>query len=606
MQKLYHWLEHGTGSLIIKNLAIIGFIILLSLYICYKRQKGPENEFIFEETIVAKNLAEGNGYATQVIYPKSVAILESNKKSKGEKFNFEPNKSIPELYRPPGYATLLAFCLKILPENIIEKIWQDPVSETPRGVIAYNADYFLLTVNVIIFWVVCLLTYILGKALFGTKGGSISLFGTIFSAALWDQVLKVNGSVILMMLFLLILILYHRLELNLNSENNNYFSRKKLTSGLCIGILVGLSFLTEYSAGLIGLAVLWMTIFYHRKKSFILIVFMIIGFSATISPWIIRNLELTNSPISLAWTELPLYKIDTNYSMEMFKSDLSSDYPKISIRKIIGKGLSGIEKSLTAGIWSGGAFIFCGLFISGCFYKFKNLITNNVRWTAVSGILILLLVQPFLNSGDSVRLPINYIAPILIIFGSGFLLVLTESKKSLTTLSKSSILFIIILIQALPLVNKAAKPKSIPFHFPPYIPSTMVLTRTIIMEGARINGFGIMSDIPAGLTWYSRQPVWAQPKNYAQFVEISLYQDIGALFLSPARLNQPYFSTLTSSNLSQNKSISTTGNWSEVYKSLQNREMPNFFPLKNVYQIWENVYILTNPIIDLNNNRNKQ
>ena len=64
----------------------------------------------------------------------------------------------------------------------------------------FNADYYVLVINLIFFWISCLLVYFLGRRLYSPRAGLISLFGVLFSVGLWDQVMAVTGISILVCL----------------------------------------------------------------------------------------------------------------------------------------------------------------------------------------------------------------------------------------------------------------------------------------------------------------------------------------------------------------------------------------------------------------------
>ncbi len=218
-----------------------------------------------------------------------------------------------------------------------------------------------------------------------------------------------------------------------------------------------------------------------------------------------------------------------------------------------------------------------------------------MRWCAVLTILIVLVLQPFFNSGLSQRLPAIYLAPLIILFGAGFVIIMLESTGRRLQMERMVWISALLLFQAIPMVHNLMEPKRNPFTYPPYIPSLLARTRTHLSDRF-YPGYGFMSDVPAGMAWYSQQPVWAQPGEYSDFVETLLRQEIGALFLSPKVLDRPYFSQLLQADLELGDDYKKKRYWGAVYGSLQQGSLPRFFPLSQVQQISTNMYVLSNPL----------
>ena len=587
MQTSIQWLDQGQGKRIIQTLTFVIFIILFTWYHCAKRYNGPSSENIIEQALIGKNLAEGKGFTSQVIYPQAITTLKSHRSSFINK-----KQGIPDLYHPPIYPLVIAGGLKLIPPKIRQQIWETPTSGPLTVFSAFNGDNYLLIINIVFFWVTCFLTYYLAKRIFSKKAGLISILSLLLSVGIWDRVLLVSGVPILMSLLLLMFVLWCFLEEARVEDSQTLKGKAYPWIGLGIGLIVGLLFLTEYTAGLVGIIFIGYCLAFIRGRALSLILApTLLAFLLSISWWCLRNIELTENPLALSWQNLPLKIGDPTAEPETFKNRLSSLPPEISIKKILGKGLKEIEVNLTERIWSAGGYIFSGLFFAGCLYQFRYRGVNILRWMTVITVFLLLLLQPFFNSGLSERLPAYYLSPLIAIFGSGFLLVLIESTKKRTELQKLLITGSILGIHSFPLIHNLSEPKRLPFHFPPYVPSLMAITHNVIRQ----DDFIIMSDIPAGLAWYSQQSVWGQPAEYGDFQKIFLQQEVGALFLSPKTLDQPFFSKLRYTGLKEQRSSNRSRYWGSVYEGLKEGHLPTYFPLKTTLQLHSNIYLLANP-----------
>ncbi len=593
LQRLVHWLEIGSGKKGILLIGLLVFIGLFTWYHCDKRFSGPSSEEVIEYALIGKNLSEGKGFTTPVIYPQTLAFLED----RPEGYQFSEDKPLPDLYHAPLYPLVLAGVLKILPASMIETVWADPVSEPGLPYPAFNGDYFLMMVNVFLLWLACLMTYSVGRFLFSPGVGLISMLGVLFSVGLWDSVLSLSGLSLLLLLALALFQLWCVLERwRLQDPRLQMVGSRALLLSLAIGLFAGLLFLTEYTAGLIFIVFCGYLIMRFRGSLLVkLLVPALFGFLFLASPWCWRNITWTGNPFALATQNLALKVGDPTAEPEVFKKSFQSDGPEISLRKIGNKGLKGLEINLKERLWSGGAYIFTAFLLVGCLYRFRNRLADNMRWGAVLTLLVVVVLQPFFSSGQTARLPALYLAPFIIIFGAGFFFIMLESTGRRTRVERLLWITLLLLFQGMPMIHNLMEPKRAPFSYPPYVPTLLARTRTHLTDKF-FPGYGIMSDVPAGLAWYSQQPVWAQPGEYSDFVAVLLRQDIGALFLSPKVLDKPYFSQLLRADLDSGGKYINNRYWGAIYGSLQQQRVPGYFPLSRVQQISTNMYVLLNPL----------
>ncbi len=592
-QRIVYWIDIGLGKKITQAVALAAITVIYSFYHGYKRYNGPGQEEVIEMAVLGKQLSEGKGFSTSVIYPQAVALLESRKSD----YVYTADEQHPDLYQAPLYPLILAGGLKIMTPTMREKIWKDPLSKA-RGVYpAFNGDYYLLVINVIIFWVVCLLTYFLGRLMFSPMVGWVAYFGVLFSLGLWDNILAVSGVVVLMALLLILFILWTYIEYARSDDSPEHLKKFKPWLFSLTGFILALLFLTEYTAGLVGFifAGYCLIFFRGRKELLRTLGLTVLVFTIMISWWLWRNTEWTGKPLTLAGQNISLRLGDPTAEPEEVKRKFDPEMPPLRIKKVFNKGFKGIEDNFKELIWKGGGYIFSAFFLAGCLYRFRQRSTNTMRWCAVLTVASLLLLQPFFNSGLSMRLPAYYTTPLIIVFGCGFFLILQESTKKRNQWEKLGMIAIFLIFHSLPLVHNLSEPRRVPFKYPPYIPSVMVYTRTDLKTKFR-PGFGFMSDIPAGLAWYSQQKVWAKPDDYGSFVNIFLRQNIGGLLLSPAILDKPYFSKLLPASAELTGGFEETRHWGDIYRGLDRGKLPEYFPLRIPFQLAVNMFVLINPL----------
>ncbi|MCW5548085.1 MAG: hypothetical protein KIT44_03900 [Opitutaceae bacterium] len=233
----------------------------------------------------------------------------------------------------------------------------------------------------------------------------------------------------------------------------------------------------------------------------------------------------------------------------------------------------------------------------GCFYRFRDPTADRLRWMSTAGFGTLILAQAVFNSGESVRLPVAYLTPLLIIFGTAFFFVLLGGHPLLGRWPRAAAT-LLVLLQAVPLLHDLLEPRRLHFNYPPYFPGLfMGMGRDLEMRGAQ-GRFGLMADVPAGVAWYGDQRVWAQPHTLRDFLAVSLEQRVGQLLLTPRTLDRPFFSELAANPGGEGAragGLARYGDWSGVYAGLFTGRMPRNFPLQSPQRLSENLYVLFDP-----------
>jgi hypothetical protein len=158
----------------------------------------------------------------------------------------------------------------------------------------------------------------------------------------------------------------------------------------------------------------------------------------------------------------------------------------------------------------------------------------------------------------------------------------------------------LLLAQALPLAHDALEPRRLHFQYPPYFPGLFMGMRHELEHRDHVGRFGVMADVPAGVAWYGRQRVWAQPVKLRDFYAITLEQPIGELLLTPKTLDRPFFSELAARPIEPNalnRGPNIFGEWGRIYGGLLTGALPPEFPLRAPQKLAENLYVMLNPAL---------
>lgn len=572
-------MEQGGGARWVRTALLCVAVVALSARYSWSQFHGLPSEWTLQQAELGRQLERGKGFTTEVNYPQTYAVL----KARGVPFN--PKEYYPELHHAPLYAIVLAAVFKVAPEAL----WKH-IPESPNG---WAPDYVVLAVNLVLFWVAVWLVWRLARRLFDERVAWIAAFGTALSVTLWQQTVAVSGLPLLM-----VLTLGAFLVLAVGEEEwkeNMGFSLSLAKRMAALGALGALLFLTEYSAGLVSLAIIGYLAWRIQGAARWPALGVLVGvMTLFVAPWFARNVAVVGHPLGLAWQNLALKADDTTAMPAAMRNTATVEPPGIEMRKLANKGLTGMERNLKERLWSGGAMIFTAFFVAGLAYQFRHSPTNRVRWCFALTLLVLLAGQAYFNSGESPRLPAYYLAPLLIVFGAAFFFVLVDSQTGLTSHWRW-VAAGLLAVQALPLVRDCLEPRKVHFFYPPYFPQLfMELKRDT--DARFVPGAAIAADVPAGAAWYGQQRVWARPERIRDFYEITVQQPIGALLLTPVTLDRPFFTELAARREDIIRTLTDAGGWGPVFAGLVNRRMPANFPLNAQPQrLTENIVLLIDP-----------
>jgi hypothetical protein len=586
-QELIHWLEVGAGARWLRLAAVLAVGLAVSLRVAWTQFRGPLTETTLIQADSGRQLALGAGFATGVNYPQTAAVLAARG------VRFDAQQPYPELHHAPLYSLVIAGALRLVPKATCEA-WFVAAPVPPDG---FAPDYLLLALNLVLLWVAAWLAFVLGRRLFEPRAGVLAAFAVLLSVPIWQATVAVSGAPLLMVIALGAFWVWHRLdEVTALPGSTRAIG---LWSAL-LGVGCGLLFLTEYTAGALVLVALgYAAMRFQGRERGLSLAAVAVGFALVAGPWVARNLALTGHPVALAGHDLALKAGDPTAEPAVMRTTLAAAGPEIDLKKVGNKMLTSLQENLKSRLWSGGAMWFTAFFVTGWLYAFRVPGVNRLRWVFTAALGVLLVAQALCNSGDTERHVAVWLAPLLIVFGAGFFLVLLGSNAALTAWPRAT-LTALLFIQALPLVHSALEPRRLHFQYPPYFPSLFQGMKQELQRRDAGGRFGIMADVPAGVAWYGQTRVWAQPPALRDFYAITLQQPIGELLLTPRTLDRPFFSELNARPMLPGTLSAVPnrfGEWGEIYAGLLTGALPREFPLAAPQKLAENLYVLLNPAL---------
>lgn len=579
-QELIHWLEMGPGARWILTAALLVCGIALSCLVAWRQFHGAATEMTLAQADLARQIAGGDGFTTHINYPQAAAFLETRG------VHFDEAHPYPDVYQAPMYALVIAGALRVLPQGARGALF----AEAPSPPLGFAADYFLLGLNLVLFWFAIWLAWDLGRRLFGAPAGGLAAAALFVSLPVWQQVVAVNGTALMMVLALGTFHVWWRVE------SADGFRKAAVALGI-LGALCGALFLCEYSAGILVGVAIWGVARRFPAARWRAIGLVVGGFALVAGPWMGRNMAVTGFPVGLAIQNIALKTGDALAEPSAARASLSPTLPSLDLNKLANKALTSVQEDLRTRVWSGGAMWFVAFFAAGWLYVFRAGPVNRLRWLFALSLLALAGSQAVFNSGESERQAAVWLSPLIIVFGAGFFFVLLGSHPILSSWPRMCAASLL-LLQALPLVHDALDPHWLHFQYPPYFPQLLQGMRRQLDSADPSGRYGLMADVPAGLAWYGGSRAWAQPATLRDFYAVQVEQPTGELLLTPKTLDRPFFSDLNARPRTQGFLSGFTpriGEWGEVYGGLLTGAFPRDFPLSSPQKLAENLYVLVNP-----------
>jgi len=581
VQTLIHFLEEGAGQVWARRiLSLILLALGVALY-QFNETRNFNAPEAMDAAQLGRNLAAGRGYTTSFIRPLSLHLLQNRASEVGTDPRAVLTQPHPDLENPPVYPLLLSGVFKAMPASWWTQLPTDQLRRRPLEEVAIS------TFNLLLFGLVLGLVWLLGSRLFDSTvawGATALTFGT---EPLWNFANSGLPTMLLMVLGLLLMHLLVSFERAAAEPEPEPRDRRLALWAGGAGMVVGVMFLTRYSFGWlvvpVGAYLLWRG-GAGRIRLAALALIVVLGLAV---PWLGRNWQLSGSPLGTAGFALLS-------GIESFPGDRleRSQHPQFErgqaaevARKLILNLKDIIRDDL---IRLGGNWI-SAFFVVGLLVPFSNPSLNRLRGFLLAALLMLLLAQAggrtWITTAFGTFTSENLLvvlAPVVFVFGTGFLLTLLDQIEWPGPTVRSLALGAVVTAFSVPFLLSILPPREFTLRDPPYRPS-------LIREFADYTPAGtlFMSDLPWAVAWYGpRECVWAtlrvndsgeanvNNRREDFFVFTESRRPVEAVYISPFWADQP----LRSRYLADPDFA-----WGRFYLDVMLRSnIPTNFPLKNV------------------------
>jgi hypothetical protein len=547
-QELVHTLEHGRGRRWIVLALIIAFALFQSLAHVLinpmNRLGGQAAIFVGlthpkgqEQAVIARELARGHGFSTQVIKPAAIALVEKNKGSGGFSAFLDPDGptggNIPDIYHAPLNPWLNS-CALFTAERISDalSLRQDAKGRNDfwglhKGEYIHPADRIIAAVSVLCFLAAVFVSFLTLRRLFDERLATITVVLLLLCNQFWTYCS--TGLPQLLMLLLFSLAVYFSTRALAARENGDRTWPWHAAAGLAFGLLALTHPLTVFI--FIGALIYTAMAFPPKGRDAGI---MLLVFLACLSPWLIRNSNICGSPFGIAG-QTRLFGLRGSESQIM--RTLTEPDKTVPAHFFRGKIQVELLAQLDSLVGRLGKIIVAPLFFLTLLHAFRRTETRSFRW----GVLLMLIfgalgmaVFGFADGDLQTALQSNDLYPLFIplttAYGLALLLVMWSrvqvAGRDLASVRQINIAFHSLLIFgcSFSLLNVYSDPPKLPFAWPPYCPPAI---------GEISDWYSkddiICTDMPWAVSWYAdRKSLWL-PLTVADFNDLNEFRFRGKI-----------------------------------------------------------------------------
>ncbi len=529
LQDLVYSVDAGLGLKIIRTTLFCLMVIILMILFTARQFRGFDTEAAMDYAQLGRNLAQSNRYITQCVRPASVATVATH--------SFDGDARIdrhPELIKPPLYPAILAANFKFF--NLVG-IDLFPTSTAFQGIRIYPAEQWVVVPLQHFFTMLSgLMLYLLGRKLFSHKIGLLSVLTYFLSEIVWMDSIRGTGLPVLM--FFVLGATYFALVAMINRRERKPLWNWMLFFCLSIGFSAA-AFLTHYAALAVipGLALFIWTMGSRTQRGGHLAFFYVALIFLIVFPWLLRNFQLSGSPLGLAsHTAL----IDSaKYPGDSMMRTLKPDFNLMADIQVVkakwAKNFNGLYEN---GFTSLGGGLLIAFFMVTFFYRFVRIHVHNLRW-GIGLSMILFFIAACCFDEETMRL-YHIFWPFVILYGLAFFSILLDRLDISIQLYKMGLTALVILLTALPMIVTIFLSSAPGLPYPPYY-APFVMRVSELLKPTEV----MCTDMPWATAWYGKRISILLPQTLDDYYEINDYRKyISGLYITTLTKDRPLVSSL--------------------------------------------------------------
>lgn len=522
IQDLVYNVDVGIGQRLIKFALFFLFIFSVILLYTANQFRGLRDSEAMDYAQLGRNVMQHKQLITQNVRPASIWYLTRDPGELNHQIDAHP-----DIVHAPLYPVMLGAWFRITGAEF---------TDTPQGPLnIFQPEYRIMIFNHIFALLTALLLYLIGNRLFDRRVALLGVAVYILSDLVWRDSLSGTGVTIAafwaLAAFYAMVIAVSRIEES--STSNRWILPAAISLLFCV-----LAFLTRYAAVALlpGLA-LYLGLALKQRGWASAAVFVALFFVA-ISPWLIRNVAVSGSPLGLA----PYMALNETslFAENSFERTLAPNLEGQGVMSALQtKSLKNLQRFYQTDLRTiGEGFLIC-LFFTTFFYRFVRHSVHTLRWCLALSLGIFLLIASYF--GDATFRLVLMFWPFIILYALGFFILLLDRLQLKVKLVNMGVTAAVIFLSAVPMIFTLLPPRATP-PYPPYAPGLIIYVSDLLQPEELM-----CTDLPWATAWYGGQNSLLLPFNLEQYYDINdIMHRISGLYFTPITRDQPYIRGLRS------------------------------------------------------------
>ena len=529
LQDLVYSVDQGLGLKIIRTTLFCLFVLGLIVIFTARQFRGLDSEAAMDYAQLGRNMAQSHRYVTQCVRPVSIAQVSAH--------SFDGDAQIdrhPELIKPPLYPAILAANFKFFDLIGVDLF---PVSAAFQGIRIYPAEQWVIIPLHHLFTVLSgLMLYLLGRKLFSHKMGLLSVLTYFLSEIVWMD--SIHGTALPILVFFVLGATYFALLSMIHRRERKPLWNWMLFFSLSI-LFSAAAFMTHYAAVAVipGLALFILMMGSRTQRGGHLAFFYLALTFLIVFPWLLRNYQLSGSPLGLA-THTAL--IDSaKYPGDSLMRTLKPDFNLASdLKAVKAKWSKNFNELYENGLTSMGGGLLIAFFMVTFFYRFVRVHVHKLRW-GIGLSMVLFFVGAGCFDKESLRL-YHIFWPFVILYGLAFFSILLDRLDLSIQLYKTGLTILVVGLTALPLLITIFLSSAPGLPYPPYY-APFVMRVSELLKPNEV----MCTDMPWATAWYGKRVSILLPKTLDDYYEINDYRKyISGLYITTLTKDRPFVSEL--------------------------------------------------------------
>ncbi len=518
IQRLVHDLEQGKLRTFILQIGFVALVLGLVAMYLFLQFRGLGTETAMDQAQIGRNLATGRGFTTQYIRPMAMWQFLTHADQL-------PSGGFPDTYNAPLMPLINAMLLWPVRHHL-QAGMTDVIFLGDRILAAAGMACFLLSLLVLFF---------LARSLFDRRIAWLGTLLALLTDILWQFSLSGLSQMFLLLCFSLVLWCTHAAMMAQVSGRTLRVMLLLAASAFLFGLMALAHFIALWL--FVGYLI-FVCIYFTPRVINALMVLLIV--TAMVTPWLVRNHQLTGNPLGLGIYNALAGTLGPEY---VFMGSLEPDMSAIgAVKAKVRRGLTAQLEEVFAYL---GYNVAAAAFFLSLLHVFRRRETSMLRWLVVMMWVFAVLGMSVFNPEGPVssnQIHVLFL-PFFIFYGLAFLLVLWNRLEIDIPQFRQAFIALIILLTALPLLLKAVSPPPLKVNWPPYVPPFIAAVGQW-MDPNEI----LCSDMPWAMAWYADRRTLLLPVTIRQFNIIHDYKylggPVGGLYLTPVSGDQPFISQI--------------------------------------------------------------